>query len=310
VFWSIIFSIPALLILLFFLYKFTIKIVPQGEVWIIERLGKYNRIAKPGFRIILFHPFYEKIRKRVIIKEQIIDVPNLEVITKDNVSVTINAVTFIKIMEPKLATYEIVDYQRGIVTQVKTAIRSIVGTMKLDEALSNRDKIKNILKEKIIEDAARWGIDIKSVEIVDLHPSESMQKAMEKQATAERERRALEIKANGEKQAKILKAEAELEVARMHAEAEKIMMDEIVHSIKELSKSAGEDLDGSAPMNFLLGKNYIKAMKELSKSDNSKVVVYPADIQKAIQGLFNINTKPNINQEGLSNVIKDVKKCK
>jgi len=288
VFWFIIFSIPILIGLAFLAYKLTVKIVPQGEVWIIERLGKYNRIAKPGFRIIIFHPFYEKIRKQVIIKEQILDVPNLEVITKDNVSVTINAVTFIKVMEPKLATYEIVDYQRGIITQVKTAIRSIVGTMKLDEALSNRDKIKNILKEKIIEDAARWGIDVKTVEIVDLHPSESMQKAMEKQATAERERRALEIKASGEKQARILKAEADLEVAKMNAESEKIMMEETTHAIKELIKSGGEGLESNAPMNFLLGKNYIKAIKEMSASDNSKVVVYPADIQKTIQGLFSI----------------------
>jgi len=280
--------IPLSIILVLIFYAFVIHIVPQGEVWIIERLGQYNRTAKPGFRLIWFHPFYEKIRKKIIIKEQIIDVPNLDVITKDNVSVTINAVSIIKITKPNKATYEIVDYNRGIVTQVKTAIRSIIGTMKLDEALANRDRIKNDLKAKVEEDAARWGIDIKTVEIVDLQPSDSMQKAMEKQATAERERRALEIKANGEKVARILGAEADLEVAKMHAESEEIIMKEITHSISELRKSAGDELTGDASMNFLLGKKYISALKDMSKSDNSKVVVYPADIQKTLHGLFGI----------------------
>lgn len=288
-----IFVIPATIILALVIYKFSVNIVPQGEVWIIERLGKFSRIAKPGIRLIWFHPLFEKIRKVVIIKEQIIDVPNLEVITKDNVSVTINAVTFIKVMEPKLATYEIVNFERGIITQVKTAIRSIVGTMKLDEALSNRDKIKNVLKDKIVEDAARWGIDIKTVEIVDLHPVESMRKAMEKQATAEREKRAQEIKASGAKNAKILEAEADLEVAKMHAESEKILMEEISHSIKELSKSGGESVDGDTSMNFLLGKKYIHALETMSKSDNSKVVVYPSDIQKSLHGLFGISKSVN-----------------
>jgi len=284
-----VFIVPTLIVLALIFYAFVIHIVPQGEVWIIERLGQYNRTAKPGFRLIWFHPFYEKIRKQIIIKEQILDVPNLDVITKDNVSVTINAVSIIKITKPNKATYEIVDYNRGIVTQVKTAIRSIIGTMKLDEALANRDKIKNDLKGKVEEDAARWGIDIKTVEIVDLQPSDSMQKAMEKQATAERERRALEIKANGEKVAKILAAEADLEVAKMHAESEEIIMKEITHSIKELRESAGDELTGDASMNFLLGKKYISALKDMSKSDNSKVVVYPADIQKTLHGLFGIS---------------------
>ena len=281
--------IPFIIVAVILFYTFVIHIVPQGEVWIIERLGRYDRTAKPGFRLVWFHPYYEKIRKKIIIKEQIIDVPNLDVITKDNVSVTINAVSIIKIIKPNKATYEIVDYNRGIITQVKTAIRSIIGTMKLDEALANRDKIKNDLKSKVEEDAARWGIDIKTVEIVDLQPSDSMQKAMEKQATAERERRALEIKANGEKVARILGAEADLEVAIKHAESEEITMKEIAHSIKELRESVGEELTGDVSMNFLLGKKYISALKDMSKSDNSKVVVYPADIQKTLHGLFGLS---------------------
>ncbi len=266
---------------------FAIHIVPQGEVWIIERLGKFNRVSKPGIRIILFHPFYEKIRKRVIIKEQILDVPNLDVITKDNVLVTMNAVTFIKVKEPKKATYEIVNYQQGILTLVKTSIRSIVGNMKLDEALTNREKIKNILKTKIIEDTHRWGIVINLVEIVDLHPSQSMRKAMEKQATAERERRALEISASGQKAAEILKAEAHLEVSRIHAEAHHIEIEASAHAIKKI-ESVNKTGDSNMPLHYILGDKYLDALKSLSKSDNSKFVVYPADLQKSLKGFLSM----------------------
>ncbi len=276
-----------LLILIIFL-SLTVNIIPQGEVWVIERLGKFHRISKPGIRIILFHPFYERIRKKVSTKDQIIDVPNLDVITKDNVMITMNAVAFIKVTNPFDAVYGIVDYQKAILNLVKTSLRAIVGNMKLDEALSSREKIKGTLKHKIIDDVVSWGVTIRTVEIVDLLPSPSMQKAMEKQATAERERRALEIKANGEKMAKILEAEAELEVAKKNAEAQEILAKSsafAIEKIKEISKSNSEEM----PLNFLLGEKYLDTLKNLSNSENSKFVVYPADLQNAIKGLFNLS---------------------
>ncbi len=274
-----------LLTLIIFL-SLTVNIVPQGEVWVIERLGKFHRISKPGIRIILFHPFYERIRKKVSTKDQIIDVPNLDVITKDNVMITMNAVAFIKVTNPFDAVYGIVDYEKAILNLVKTSLRAIVGNMKLDEALSSREKIKGTLKHKIIDDVVSWGVTIRTVEIVDLLPSPSMQKAMEKQATAERERRALEIKANGEKMAKILEAEAELEVAKKNAEAQEILAKSsafAIEQIKNISKSNSEEM----PLNFLLGEKYLDTLKNLSNSENSKFVVYPADLQNAIKGLFN-----------------------
>lgn len=276
-----------LLILIIFL-SLTVNIIPQGEVWVIERLGKFHRISKPGIRIILFHPFYERIRKKVSTKDQIIDVPNLDVITKDNVMITMNAVAFIKVTNPFDAVYGIVDYQKAILNLVKTSLRAIVGNMKLDEALSSREKIKGTLKHKIIDDVVSWGVTIRTVEIVDLLPSPSMQKAMEKQATAERERRALEIKANGEKMAKILEAEAELEVAKKNAEAQEILAKSsafAISKIKEISKGESEEM----PLNFLLGEKYLDTLKNLSNSENSKFVVYPADLQNAIKGLFNLS---------------------
>jgi regulator of protease activity HflC (stomatin/prohibitin superfamily) len=292
IYWII---VPILLVLAIIFVYFNVKIVPQGEVWVIERLGKFSRVSKPGIRIVVFHPFYEKVRKQVIIKEQILDVPNLEVITKDNVLVTMNAVAFIKVKEPKKATYEIVNYQQGILTLVKTSIRSIVGNMKLDEALTNREKIKNILKTKIIEDTHRWGIDISLVEIVDLHPSASMQKAMEKQATAERERRAVEITASGEKAAEILKAEAHLEVAKIHAQAHHIEVEASAHALKEID-GVNNTGDSNMPLNYILGEKYLDTLKSLSRSENSKFVVYPADLQKSLKGFLSLGAL-NQNEE-------------
>ena len=273
-----------ILLLLVIFFSLTINVVPHGEVWVIERLGKYHRTIKPGIRIILFHPFFDRIRKKISTKDQIIDVPHLDVITKDNVMITMYAVAFIKVTSPYDAVYGIVDYEKAILNLVKTSLRSIVGNMKLDEALSSRERIKNTLKNKIIDDVVSWGVTIRTVEIVDIRPSPSMQKAMEKQATAERERRALEIKATGEKNAKILEAEAALEVAKKNAESQEILAKASAEAIKHIKNISGMTED--APVNFLLGERYLEALKSLSFSDNSKFVVYPADLQNSLKGFF------------------------
>ncbi len=268
----------------------TINIIPQGEVWVIERLGKFHRIVKPGIRIIFFHPFFERIRKKISTKDQIIDVPKLDVITKDNVMITMNAVAFIKVTSPYDAVYGIVNYEKAILNLVKTSLRAIVGNMKLDEALSSREKIKNTLKHKIVDDVVSWGVTIRTVEIVDIVPSPSMQKAMEKQATAERERRALEIEANGKKIAKILEAEASLEVAKKDAEAQRILAQSSAFAIEKIKDISGENSEEMSA-NFLLGGRYLDTLKSLSDSDNAKFVVYPADLQKTIKGLFKVNSE-------------------
>ncbi len=279
-----------IVVLLIIFFVSTINIIPQGEVWVVERLGKFNRISKPGIRIILFPPFYERVRKEISTKDQIVEIPNIDAITEDNVIVTMNAVAFIKVTNPFDAVYGIVDYQKAIVNLVKTSLRAIVGNMKLDEALSSREKRKTTLKTKIIDDVVSWGVTIRTVEIVDLLPSASMQKAMEKQATAERERRALEIKASGEKMAKILEAEARLEVAKKEAEAQQILAQSSAFALEKIKEISGTE-DKDMPANFLLGEKYLEALKNLSTSDNSKLVVYPADLQNALKGLFNINKK-------------------
>ncbi len=161
-----------------------VKIVPQGEEWVIERLGKFNRILKPGLNIII--PFIDKVRERVSTRDIILDIPEQEVITKDNAVIVTNAVSFIKVTNPVDAIYGIENFKLAIVNLIMTTLRSIIGEMNLDEALSNREQIKNRLKEQIIDDVADWGVTVKSVEIQDIKPSRSMQESMERQAAAER----------------------------------------------------------------------------------------------------------------------------
>ncbi len=262
------------------LYK-GVKIVPQGEEWIIERLGKFNRILKPGLNILI--PFIETVRERVSTRDIILDIPEQEVITKDNAVIVTNAVSFIKVTNPVDAIYGIENFKLAIVNLVMTTLRSIIGEMNLDEALSNREQIKNKLKEQIIDDVADWGVTVKSVEIQDIKPSRSMQESMERQAAAERERRAVETTAEGKKNAMILEAEGKLQAAKKEAEAQVALADASAKSIEMISEKIA---DKELPAMFLLGDRYVNSLEAMSKSENAKIVVYPADLQNAIKGML------------------------
>jgi regulator of protease activity HflC (stomatin/prohibitin superfamily) len=271
----------AILIAVITTLKAGIRIVPQGEEWIVERLGKYRTTLKPGLNIIV--PYLDTVRAKMTTKDIILDVNKQEVITKDNAVIITNAVSFIKITDPKKALYGVEDFKLAIQNLIMTTLRSIIGEMKLDEALSNRELIKSRLKEQIIDDVADWGITVKTVEIQDITPSKSMQKAMEQQAAAERERRAMETKAEGEKNAMILVADGKLEAAKREAEAQIKLAEASAKAIKNISEGMqGEELAAT----FLLGDRYVEALKKMSQSPNSKFVLYPADLQKAIKGLL------------------------
>ena len=258
-----------------------IRIVPQGEEWIVERLGKYRTTLKPGLNIIV--PYLDTVRAKMTTKDIILDVNKQEVITKDNAVIITNAVSFIKITDPKKALYGVEDFELAIQNLIMTTLRSIIGEMKLDEALSNRELIKSRLKEQIIDDVADWGITVKTVEIQDITPSPSMQKAMEQQAAAERERRAMETKAEGEKNAMILVADGKLEAAKREAEAQIRLSEASSKAIKNIAD--GMQGDKLSAM-FLLGDRYVDSLKKMSESQNSKFIVYPADLQEAIKGLI------------------------
>ncbi len=262
------------------LYK-GINIVPQGEEWVVERLGKFTRTLTPGLNLII--PYLESVRERVSTRDLILDIPEQEVITKDNAVIHTNAVTFARVTNPRDAIYGIEDFRVAIQQLVMTTLRSILGEMDLDEALSNREHIKNKLKDSIIDDVADWGVTVKSVEIQDINPSESMQDSMERQAAAERERRAIETTAEGNKNAAILEADGKLEAAKREAQAQIALANASAEAIRMISDNIQ---DKELPAMFLLGDRYINSLEQISKSENSKFVIYPADLQGAIKGML------------------------
>lgn len=258
-----------------------VRLVAQGEEWVVERLGKYHTTLRPGLNIII--PYFDNVAYKLVTKDIILDVQEQEVITRDNAVILTNAIAFVKVTDPVKAVYGVTDFAEAIRNLIMTTLRSIVGEMELDEALSSRDKIKARLRESIADEAVDWGLTVKSVEIQDIKPSQSMQRAMEMQAAAERERKAAVTKAEGEKQAAILEAEARLESAKRDANAQVMLAEASAEAIRRVTSAIGEQ---SGPMLYLLGEKYIASMEKLGQSQNAKVVVLPADLQDTLRGLM------------------------
>jgi len=267
--------------LVLFIYNTSIKIVPQGEEWVVERLGKFSRTLKPGLNVII--PFVAEIREVVSTRDMILDIPEQEVITKDNAILHTNAIAFIRVTKPQDAIYGIEDFRKAIQQLIMTTLRSILGEMSLDQALSNREHIKSRLKDSIIDDVADWGVTVKSVEIQDINPSQTMQISMEEQAAAERKRRAIETMAEGNKNATVLEADGRLAAAEREAKAQIALANASAQAIRMISENIQ---DKELPAMFLLGDRYINSLEKISQSDNSKFVIYPADLQGAIKGML------------------------
>lgn len=294
---SVVFVFGVLIFVTLFL---AVRIVPQGMKYVVQRLGKFHKNLSPGFNLII--PYVDSVAYRVTTKDIVLDIPSQEVITKDNAVLIANAVAYINILSPEKAVYGIEDYELAIRTLVQTSLRSIVGEMDLDDALSSRDMIKAKLKDSISDDISDWGIILKTVEIQDIKPSPTMQHAMEEQAAAERARRATVTRAEGErvaqvtratgekdaailqaeglKQAAILEAEARLEASRRDAAATIVLAE----ANREALLKVASAVNNESPVPFVLGEKYIEAMAKLGDSDNSKLVVLPADLPAALRG--------------------------
>lgn len=258
-----------------------VRTVPQGYKYIVQRLGKYHSTLSPGLNFII--PYIDQVAYKVTTKDIVLDIPSQEVITRDNAVLLMNAVAYINLTTPERAVYGIENYSWGIQNLVQTSLRSIVGEMDLDDALSSRDHIKAKLKAAISDDIADWGITLRTVEIQDIRPSQTMQAAMEAQAAAERQRRATVTKADGEKQAAILEADGRLEASRRDAEAQVVLARASQEAIDMVTAAVG---DKEIPVAFLLGEQYVKAMQEMAKSNNTKTVVLPADVLQTIRGIM------------------------
>lgn len=287
-----IFFIILLVLVLIIAYK-TIKVVKQSEVYVIERLGKFHKVADAGLTIIV--PFIDHVRSVVSLKQQTMDVPPQGVITKDNVTITIDTVVFYKITDPAKAVYEIQSLKKGIEYLAITTIRDIVGKMDLDATFSSRDSINDQLRLVLDEATDQWGCKVDRVEIKDITPPADIRDAMEKQMNAERNKRALILQAEGERQSAITLAEGKKEAAILEAEADKEAAIRRAageaEAIKQVADAKAEEIKKvygavmeSHPNDKLVQLKSLEALKEIADGDANKVFI-PFDATSALGSL-------------------------
>lgn len=275
------FLIVLLVIILVIAVK-SIKVVRQSEVYIIERLGKFHKIADAGLTIII--PFVDRVRSVVSLKQQTMDVPPQNVITKDNVTITIDTVVFYKVTDPAKAVYEIQSLKKGIEYLAITTIRDIVGKMDLDSTFSSRDSINEQLRAILDEATDQWGCKIDRVEIKDITPPADIRDSMEKQMNAERTKRAQILQAEGERQSAITLAEGKKEAAILEAEAEKEAKIRRAtgeaEAIKKVAEARADEINlvyqammKAHPDEKLVQLKSLEALKEIANGDANKVFI-------------------------------------
>nr|WP_320140975.1 SPFH domain-containing protein [uncultured Cohaesibacter sp.] len=272
-----------------------VKTVPQGYHFTIERFGAYKRTLKPGLSLIV--PFIDRIGARMNMMEQVLDVPSQEVITRDNASITSDGVAFYQVMNAPDAAYEVNNLEQALLNLTMTNIRTVMGSMDLDELLSNRDEINSRLLHVVDEAAAPWGVKISRIEIKDINPPRDLVEAMGRQMKAEREKRAaiLEaegarqsaiLRAEGEKQGKILEAEGERQSQFLAAEARERVAEADAKATDVVSKAIAEgDIQA---INYFVASKYVDTLGEVVKAPNQKVVMLPIEATSILGALGGI----------------------
>ena len=282
-----------LLVIILIIAFMSIKIVKQSEVYIIERLGKFYKVADAGLTIIV--PFLDHVRSVVSLKQQTMDVPPQGVITKDNVTITIDTVVFYQITDPAKAVYEIQSLKKGIEYLAITTIRDIIGKMDLDETFSSRDGINNQLRVVLDEATDRWGCKIDRVEIKDITPPADIRDAMEKEMNAERNKRAMILEseaqrqsaitiAEGKKQAAILEAEADKEAQIRRAAGEAQAIREVAEAKAKEIQMVYDAIKSADPDEKLVQLKSLEALEEVAKGDANKVFI-PFEATSALGAL-------------------------
>ena len=301
------FSISVLVFLLFALLLTLTgaKIVPQGFSWTVERFGRYTGTLNPGINFII--PLVDRIGEKLNMMEQVLDILPQEVISSDNAMVTTDAVCFYQIQEPEKAAYEVNDRTLAMQNLVMTNIRAVLGSMELDEMLSNRDRINTELLIKVDEATNPWGIKVTRIEIRDITPPDDLVQSMARQMKAERDKRAqileaeghreAEIKrAEGDKQAAILQAEGQLQAAMREAEARERLAEAEAKATEVVSKAISNG-DPQA-INYFIAQKYTDALGQLVSSSNSKVFMIPLEASSLIGSLAGITEITGAIKEG------------
>lgn len=292
------FLVPlALTALALFVGFSVIKIVPQGREFTVEQFGRYTRTLKPGISILT--PFVEAIGRRVNMMEQVLDVPQQEVITKDNVSVRVDAIVFIQVMDAAAAAYRVDNLINAITQLSQTNLRTVVGSMELDEVLSQRDQINSRLLATIDHATSPWGMKVTRIEIKDLIPPPDITNAMARQMKAEREKRAVITEAEGEKQSQIARAEGQKQAAILEAEGRKeaAYRDAEARERSAEAEAKATELVSSAiaagdvnAINYFVAQKYVEAFSKLADSPQSKMIIVPAEMSALVGSIAGIGT--------------------
>jgi regulator of protease activity HflC (stomatin/prohibitin superfamily) len=286
----------AVALVVFFVVR-AVTVVRQGWEYTVESFGRYTRTLKPGLTFLV--PFYERIGHKVNMRERVIDVDSQEVITKDNAMVTADAVVFIQVIDPRKAAYEVNDLDHAIRNLCLTNVRTVVGSMDLDEVLSRRDEINAKLLTVIDRATDSWGTKVTRIEIKDLSPPHDITQAMNKQMKAEREKRADILMAEGHKQSQILKAEGEKQSAVREAEGrrEAAFLDAEAREREAQAEAAATTMvseaiakGGTDAVNYFIAQDYVKAFEKLATSPNQKTLIVPAELSSLAGTLAGVKT--------------------
>lgn len=273
-----------------------IKMVPQGFNWTVQRFGRYQRTLMPGLNLII--PFVDRIGHKQNMMEQVLDIPPQEVISEDNAQVITDAVCFYQLLDAVKASYEVNDLTRAMQNLVMTNIRAVLGSMELDEMLSNRDRINSSLLAKVDEATDPWGVKVTRVEIRDISPPSDLVEAMGRQMKAERLKRAAILDAEGEREAaiavaegakasQVLNAEGLLEAAKREAEGRERLAEAEAAATQMVSKAIA-DGDGRA-INYFIAQKYVDALGKLAESDNNKVMMIPLEASSVIGSIAGVS---------------------
>ena len=289
-----IFAIALVLLAIFTLYS-GVKTVPQGFDWTVERFGKYTRTLSPGLNIIV--PYFDRIGRKINMMEQVIDIPEQEVITKDNATVTVDGVAFYQVFDAAKASYEVANLNQAIITLTMTNIRSVMGSMDLDQVLSHRDEINERLLRVVDAAVSPWGLKVNRIEIKDIVPPADLVEAMGRQMKAERVKRADILQAEGQRQSEILRAEGakqsqilQAEGRRQSAFLDAEARERAAQAEAKATQMVSEAISKGdvAALNYFIADKYIKAFGQLADSPNQKVIMLPLEATGMLASLAGI----------------------
>src|SRR5436190_3854951 len=289
-----IFAIALVLLVIITLFA-GVKTVPQGYDWTIERFGKYTRTLSPGLNLIT--PYFDRVGRKINMMEQVISIPEQEVITKDNATVTVDGVAFFQVFDAAKASYEVANLELAIITLTMTNIRSVMGAMDLDQVLSHRDEINERLLRVVDAAVAPWGVKVNRIEIKDIVPPRDLVEAMGRQMKAERVKRADILQAEGQRQSEILRAEGAKQSQILEAEGRREAAFRDAEGRERLARAEAKATEmvsqavargDIAALNYFIAEKYLKAFAQIAESPNQKILMLPIEATQVLGSLAGI----------------------